>query len=219
MSYAQVQAERRRLLDAGRRLWLGDDDDLAVAQHEAGHILCGWLCHLNPVAASIDGGAGFGGKTSFGRASSKMTDCDRAFAEAVCRMAGSESERLFGSPDDGGKTDLIEARAALASLISRSEVSAIGQFPGVTRKAEVDVLVGCARSTARSMLKANLGSLIAVAVALISKRTLDQDEIKELLATSMPDEDEIEATNFGDPILTRVLDTQRVRHGAPGSIL
>jgi hypothetical protein len=91
MKQERVQRERRRLLEAGRRHWLDDDDDISVAQHEAGRIVCGWLLHLNPIGATINGGTGYGGKTSFGRAISRMTESDRAYAEAVYRMAGSEA--------------------------------------------------------------------------------------------------------------------------------
>jgi hypothetical protein len=94
MKHERVQRERRRLLEAGRRHWLDDDDDdddISVAQREAGHIVCGWLLHLNPIGATINGGTGYGGKTSFGRAISRMTESDRAYVEAVCRMAGSEA--------------------------------------------------------------------------------------------------------------------------------
>jgi ATP-dependent Zn protease len=174
MNYGRMQATRRRLLDAGRRHWLDDNDDVDVAAHEAGHVICGWLLQLNPTSATINGGDGYGGKTCFGRAMSKMTDCDRAFAQCVVRMAGVEAERLFGGPDDGGKTDLAEARA-FASSICRSE-------------AAVDVLVKCARRTARTMLKAHLGPLIAITAALITERTLDRNQIKAII--NPPDEDD-----------------------------
>jgi ATP-dependent Zn protease len=169
MNYQRMQAARRQLLDAGRRHWLGDNDDVDVAAHEAGHTIVGRLLHLNPTSATIDGGDGYGGKTSFGR---QMTD--RAYAQCVVRMAGVEAERLFGGPDDGGRTDLAEARA-FASSICRSP-------------AEVDVVINCARRTARSMLKANLGSLIAITAALITERTLDRNQIEAII--NPPDEDD-----------------------------
>jgi hypothetical protein len=173
MSYEQNLRERRRLLDAGRRRWLDDDDDLDVATHEAGHIVAGWWLHLNPTSATINGGDGYGGNTCFGRALCKRTDCDQAFAQCVVRMAGVEAERLFGGPDDyGGKTDLVEAHTLVRSFC-RSE-------------AEMDVVIDSARSTARTMLKAHLGPLIAI-TTLITERTLDRNQINAIIN---PDDDD-----------------------------
>jgi hypothetical protein len=89
-------------------------------------------------------------------------------------MAGVEAERLFGDPDDCGKTDLAEARALVSSFCRSS--------------AEIDVVIDSARSTARRMLKTHLGPLTAITAALITKRTLDRSLIGAII--NPPDEDD-----------------------------
>jgi hypothetical protein len=138
--YAFAQAQRR-VFDRGRRHRLDDNDDFSAAQHEAGHIVCGWLLHLNPTGATIDAGVGYDGKTYFGRAMSKMTDHDLAYARTVCCMAGIEAQSLFGgADDDGGETDAAFAAIA-AGVFCRSP-------------AEIDVVIDIARHAARELLKA-----------------------------------------------------------------
>jgi hypothetical protein len=209
MKYERMHLERKRLLNAGTREWLDDGTDLHVASHEAGHVVAGRLMHLNPTSATIDPGIGYDGLTTWS-ATRQMSGHDLAYAHGVCLMAGNEAERLAGCPGDQGKNDLAQARH-FAGLI--------GQSP-----AEVDVIVDCARRTARGILKANFGSLLAITSALLTKRTLDRDEIKKLLASNMPDDDDdnddsLIATDFGDPILARMLDPRRVHYGTLESVL
>jgi ATP-dependent Zn protease len=205
MKYKRMQTERRRLLNAGRRFWFGDNDDLDVAPHEAGHVVVGWLLDLNPTRATIDSGDGYAGATSGVRPPRTKSDRDLLYAHTVFLMAGGEAERLVGGPDDGGKDDLAKARAAIG-LICRSS-------------AEIDVAVDCARRTARQMLKENFASLLAITSALLTKRTLDQDEIEELLASSIPDADDDRDEDVADPILTRMLDPRRIIFATDGEVI
>jgi hypothetical protein len=178
MRYEQVQRENRRLLNAGAR---GLDDgatDVAVAAHEGAHVVVASLVGFGPVYATIDPGLGSDGLTTFGKgAISEKMDREWAFNHAVVRLAGPEGERLAGKddPDAGAKDDLVQARRA------------VGLY---CRTAEVDIEIGRARRQARQMLLKEFAALLAITSALLEKRSINEDEIEQLLSSSMPDADD-----------------------------
>jgi hypothetical protein len=163
-SYTRAEQARKTLFNRGVRHFLDDDgrEDAAVAQHEASHALVGRLLNLDVTAATIEPNHRFAGMTSCASAP------DRAFETIVMLMAGNEGEKLFGGGSDNGcKDDLRQARAIAD-----------------------DDTIECARGVARSILKANLIPLTALAVALIDRRTLDLAEIEEAItANSAVDDD------------------------------
>jgi hypothetical protein len=170
MKYQRMQQERKALLNRGARHWLDDgSEDAATAQHEAAHALISRLLGLNPRSVTIEPGADYGGMTILASAS------HRVFDRIVCLVAGSEAERMFGGPDNGCKNDLLQARAlADEDMIKR------------------------ARRVARKILKANLGPLTKLAIALLDRRTLDLAEIEEIIAANAPDDDVSDDGDDGD---------------------
>jgi ATP-dependent Zn protease len=171
--YRAAELKRRQLLDAGLRYWHDDGYDQRVASHEAGHVVVAWLLDLDPTHVRADMGEGFAGQTSLGV---RSTD-DNAFDHAVVLMAGAEAEALFGfEADDGARTDLKQARA----MICRSSG---------------DVTIADARRRARRLLRANRGALVAVTVALLAKRSIDQAEIAAIMGdntdTDVDDENQL----------------------------
>jgi ATP-dependent Zn protease len=154
-----VDADRRR--EEKRR-----DRAISTAQHEAGHALVGLLLGLTPRSVTIEPGFDSEGMTRIGN---KGTS---AFDRCIFSMAGSESERLFGSRDDGHQDDLMQARI---------QAGAISE--------DVDD-VERARVVARSILKSNFAALTALAVELLAARSLDRSEIEEIIAAApLPDVD------------------------------
>jgi hypothetical protein len=175
MKYARMEAERRRLLNAASRRLDGGTDDIATAAHEGSHILVGWLVGFDPVYATIDPQVGSDGMASFGRGAISATmDRQQAFNHAIVRLAGVEGEKLAGH-DGCGKDDLLQARTALGRINRSAEV--------------VDVLVNLARAQARRFLEENFAMLLRVVAALLEKRSINADQIAELLASKMPDDD------------------------------
>jgi hypothetical protein len=170
-SYTRAAQARKALLNRGARHFLDDGrEDAAVAQHEAGHALVARLLGFNPTSVTVEPGANFGGMTRFDAMGG------HAFDRCVVWTAGSEAERLFGSPDDGCKDDLRKARAIAD-----------------------DDTIERARRVARSILKANFIPLTVLAVALIDRRTLDLAEIEEAIAAnSAVDDDAYRAADDDD---------------------
>jgi hypothetical protein len=212
-NYQRMQWQRRRF-EADRRR--DDNHDISTAWHEAGHVLCGELLGLNPTSATINGGDGYSGKTYFGETLGEMTDHDLAYARAVVCMAGLEAQRLFGGPDDGGGDGDAGIAAIAIRAICRSE-------------AVIDGIIESARRAACEMLKANFIPLCEIAIALLAERTLDRDQIEEIIAANAPEDDAGDEGNddaellppsmFGDRILMRALDPRLVRYGTTGKIL
>jgi ATP-dependent Zn protease len=210
MTYQRMQQERTARLHRGVRSLLDDGTDEHTAIHEAAHVLCAAMVGFRPTFATINPGPGSAGRTDFGKgAISAKMDRAKAFNHCLVRLAGPEGERLVGrdDPDDSAKNDLSEARRA-AGLVCSSE-------------AEVSVLVDRARRQARRMLKANFGSLLAVTARLLEKREIGEDEIAELLASSIPDDaDDDDEDDDGSLMLPAILAaiTGRVLFGAPEPI-
>jgi ATP-dependent Zn protease len=186
--YQQAQLERQRRLNAGLRTWAPPDLDLNVAAHEAGHAVASWRLSLDPTRATIEPGHGYAGMVSFRRAATEM-DREQAFDHAIVLAAGDVAEKLLGGPADCGKDDLTQ-RALLG--------------PFCETDAEVDDMIADARRAARRMLKAHAGPLISITVALIAKRTLDQDAIAEIM-TPADDDDDGELISFEDAMFTRMV--------------
>lgn len=175
LKHEQALLERQRRLSTGTRRWGPPGIDLDVAAHEAGHTVVSWLRRLNPTRATIEPGLGFDGMVTFGRAATGM-DRKQAFDHAVALMAGNAAEKLLGGPADCGKDDLRQARALLEPFC-RSE-------------AEIDDMIADARRSARRMLKAHAGPLIAIITALLAERTLDAEQISEIMTPADDDDDD-----------------------------
>jgi hypothetical protein len=169
-AYVAAQRKRRALLNAGSRIWgpyAADGYDQRFASHEAGHVVTSFLLGLDPTFATIEGsGDGDDGCVRFGSVG------DQTFDHAVFAMAGVESERLFGFEDDGGgKNDLKQARAAISCSSD-------------------DVTIADARRRARRLLKANRAALVAITIALLTKRSLDAAAIAAIMAEHVDDDDD-----------------------------
>lgn len=172
-SYKRAAQARKALLNCGARI-LNPDLDLDVSAHEAGHACAAWLLGLDPTRATIEPGDGFAGKVTYGRAA--IDDRERAFDCATVSMAGNAAERLLGAPADCGQDDLRQARERL-DTICRSED-------------DVDDMIDRAKRTARKMLRENAAALIKVTLALRTKRTLDADDIEEIMGSPYDSDDD-----------------------------
>jgi ATP-dependent Zn protease len=157
MKFERMALARKQRLLAGVRLH-NLDEDCAVAQHEAGHTLVARLLNFTVDRVTIDPNVGSAGMTSFDDADGDV------FEKIIVRMAGSEAERLLGGSDDGCKSDLREARA-LAETISDDVADIVRQ----------------ARRRARSLLRRHFVPLTKLAIALLERRSLDADEIADIL--------------------------------------
>jgi hypothetical protein len=113
-------------------------------------------------ALTVEPDSDFGGKIVFGKSSHH-----RAFDGITVLVAGSESEKLFGSSDNGHKNDLAHARA-------------LGDSGTIKQ----------ARRAARSMLKANFVALASLSVALLDKRMLFRGEIDAIIAAAGQGDDD-----------------------------
>jgi hypothetical protein len=172
-TYQRAQWEMRRFDADRRREDNRRDRAISAAQHEAGHALVGLLIGLTPRSITIEPDFDADGSTTWVEAS----ESHGAFENIIARMAGSESERLFGSADEGAGSDLRHARVVA------------GWCPDDD---DIDDIIERARGCARRILKTNFAALTSLAVALLDKRTLDLGEIEEIVAAApLPDDAEL----------------------------
>jgi hypothetical protein len=182
----------------------------SVAAHEAGHCTVARLVGLSVAGVSVDDIDGHHGGAlvdDANRASAPAETTDlvatlqglmpklgenrdsvavdllRCHDLVLVSLAGAEAELLFGGPLlPNTAHDLIEARA-LASLLCRSPTS-------------IDAYIEFARCEVRELLSTHVGILIAVAAALIRRRSLTGSEIDWIVRRSCADDRRTKANGW-----------------------
>jgi hypothetical protein len=180
--------------DGGRQGWSpAFDFDYRVAIHEAGHVIAGYM-QLSVAGSTIEFVDGHHGLTwskdaalepsveSVESICSELaplmpgaldTELEQAHSHVVGWLDGIEAERLYCDellPNTGHD---LEAAEAIATLVCRSPAS-------------VDEYLAFARTEAIALLTDHRAAVLAVAAALVERRTLIGTEIDGVIGSVMP---------------------------------
>jgi cell division protease FtsH len=164
-----------------------------VAYHESGHTLAA-LLYPNadkPVNVSIIPRGGAAGVTWMGGDVNGFITRDQMFAKLVVAMSGSSAEEIHldGNYTQGAHGDLQAATSIATEMITRygmgEDLVSIDYIPGSTGSDKINLesslLIKSALIESRKLLLKNKKFLILIANELLSKETLDAEQLDKLL--------------------------------------
>ena len=164
-----------------------------VAYHESGHTLAA-LLYPNadkPVNVSIIPRGGAAGVTWMGGDVNGFITRDQMFAKLVVAMSGRSAEEIHldGNYTQGAHGDLQAATSIATEMITRygmgEDLVSIDYIPGSTGSDKINLesslLIKSALIESRKLLLKNKKFLILIANELLSKETLDAEQLDKLL--------------------------------------
>jgi cell division protease FtsH len=164
-----------------------------VAYHESGHTLAA-LLYPNadkPVNVSIIPRGGAAGVTWMGGDVNGFITRDQMFAKLVVAMSGRSAEEIHldGNYTQGAHGDLQAATSIATEMITRygmgEDLVSIDYIPGSTGSDKINLesslLIKSALIESRKLLLKNKRFLILIANELLSKETLDAEQLDKLL--------------------------------------
>ena len=164
-----------------------------VAYHDSGHTLAA-LLYPNadkPVNVSIIPRGGAAGVTWMGGDVNGFITRDQMFAKLVVAMSGRSAEEIHldGNYTQGAHGDLQAATSIATEMITRygmgEDLVSIDYIPGSTGSDKINLesslLIKSALIESRKLLLKNKKFLILIANELLSKETLDAEQLDKLL--------------------------------------
>lgn len=148
-----------------------------MARHEAAHTLAAYLLGATHLTANVRMVGERGGQATYRRAE-ELTAWDDAYDDLVIGFAAQVIDHRNGHFDAGSMADMASQQRRMMVILSAGKQPRRHNGP-----LTVEGLIESTRTEAEQLLAQHPDELERIATALVAERALDDDEIRELIAS------------------------------------